>query len=277
VPAGKLRISAPVVFAHVVLARIVARFALVHPRVEVELVAEDRVVDPVEDNYDLVIRINPPADELLIGRRIVADTRMLVAPPGLAMPPAPGSEAEEPAVPAVVLSTARPGGTWSVTTSSGNVRGFVPMPVLRLSSLLMVREAVLEGAGAALLPGLLVERDVAAGRLVCWGKEAGPRVEVWARRCARFWTCFGDWTSRIRRRRAERLSRQPDRQTMTVDSSYPGSPTAQPESIVGDSISRSINAELSDLPCASSASDRVTPPPSACPSTKLNAARLGSS
>jgi DNA-binding transcriptional LysR family regulator len=180
VPAGKLRISAPVVFAHVVLARIVARFALVHPRVEVELVAEDRVVDPVEDNYDLVIRINPPADELLIGRRIVADTRMLVAPPGLAMPPAPGSEAEEPAVPAVVLSTARPGGTWSVTTSSGNVRGFVPMPVLRLSSLLMVREAVLEGAGAALLPGLLVERDVAAGRLVCWGKEAGPPVEVWA-------------------------------------------------------------------------------------------------
>lgn len=51
-------------------ARDAARFALAHPRVELELVAEDRIVDPVEDNYDLVIRINPPADELLIGRRM---------------------------------------------------------------------------------------------------------------------------------------------------------------------------------------------------------------
>ncbi len=41
------------------------------------------------------------------------------------------------------------------------------------------------------------------------------------------------------------------------------------------SISRS--AMLIDLPCASSASERVTPPPSALPSTKLNAPRSGSS
>jgi DNA-binding transcriptional LysR family regulator len=127
-----------------------------------------------------VIRINPPADELLIGRRIVADTRMLVASPGLPMPPVPGSEAQEQELPAVVLSTTRPAASWQVATSTGNVRAFIPMPVLRLSSLLIVREAVLEGAGVALLPGLLVARDVAAGRLACWGKDAGPPVEVWA-------------------------------------------------------------------------------------------------
>ena len=43
------------------------------------------------------------------------------------------------------------------------------------------------------------------------------------------------------------------------------------------SISRSSNAELSDLPCASSASDRVTPPPSAWLMTKFSAEMLGSS
>jgi DNA-binding transcriptional LysR family regulator len=181
-PAGKLRISAPVVFAHVTLARAAAGFALAYPRVEVELVAEDRIVDPVEDHYDLVIRINPPADELLIGRRIVADTRMLVASPELPMPPWSGSESEEQAsaLAAVMLSAARPGTNWTVATSAGETRAFFPTPVLRLSSLLMVREAVLAGAGAALLPGLLVERDVATGRLACWGKEAGPPVEIWA-------------------------------------------------------------------------------------------------
>jgi DNA-binding transcriptional LysR family regulator len=37
--------------------------------------------------------------------------------------------------------------------------------VLRLSALLMMRDAALAGAGAAMLPKLLVADDVAAGRL----------------------------------------------------------------------------------------------------------------
>lgn len=55
-----------------------------------------------------------------------------------------------------------------------------PEPVLRLSSLAMVRDAVLAGAGAALLPKMLVADDIAAGRLVAWGKQEGPPVEIWA-------------------------------------------------------------------------------------------------
>jgi hypothetical protein len=43
------------------------------------------------------------------------------------------------------------------------------------------------------------------------------------------------------------------------------------------STSRSSNAELSDLPCASSASERVTPPPSVLVMTKFKAEMLGSS
>jgi DNA-binding transcriptional LysR family regulator len=53
---GRLRISAPIVFAHVLLCQIAARFVLAYPQVELEVVAEDRVVDPVDDGYDLVIR-----------------------------------------------------------------------------------------------------------------------------------------------------------------------------------------------------------------------------
>jgi DNA-binding transcriptional LysR family regulator len=80
----------------------------------------------------------------------------------------------------VVLTAAASGAIWTVRTNGGAVSSLAPMPVLRLSSLLMVRDAVLEGVGAALLPRLLVERDVSAGRLVCWGTEEGPPVEIWA-------------------------------------------------------------------------------------------------
>jgi len=44
----------------------------------------------------------------------------------------------------------------------------------------MVRDAVLAGVGVTMLPMLLVEQDLAAGRLICWGTEAGPPVEIWA-------------------------------------------------------------------------------------------------
>ncbi|WNC93343.1 LysR substrate-binding domain-containing protein [Paraburkholderia sp. FT54] len=181
VPRGRLRISAPVVFAHVVLVRIATRFALAYPQVELEVIAEDRVVDPVEDGYDLVIRIDPPRDEQLVGRRILGDERLVVAAPTVSIPSGPAGEAGSLAlaVPAVVLAAASTDAIWSVRTEDG-LRALAPVPVLRLSSLLMVRDAVLDGVGAARLPRLLVEQDVAAGRLVCWGAEDGPPVEIWA-------------------------------------------------------------------------------------------------
>jgi DNA-binding transcriptional LysR family regulator len=177
---GRLRISAPIVFSHVVLCRIAARFALAYPQVEVEIVAEDRVVDPVDDGYDLVIRVDPQHDEQLVGRRIRDDERWLVATPTLLIPSNCKHDAGPIAVPAVLSTAATSGAFWNVRTESKDTKTFEPMPVLRLSSLLMVREAVLAGAGAAMLPRLLVEEDVMAGRLICWGKEEGSPVEIWA-------------------------------------------------------------------------------------------------
>jgi DNA-binding transcriptional LysR family regulator len=70
--------------------------------------------------------------------------------------------------------------TWRVRTPGGVEALVSPRPVLRLSSLLMVRDAVLAGAGAALLPKLLVSEDLEAQRLVLLGTQAGEPVGIWA-------------------------------------------------------------------------------------------------
>jgi DNA-binding transcriptional LysR family regulator len=53
-----------------------------------------------------------------------------------------------------------------------------PQPVLRLSSLMMVKDAVCAGAGAALLPWSVAGTLVQAGQLKLWG-EMGSEVELW--------------------------------------------------------------------------------------------------
>ncbi|CAG4904722.1 LysR family transcriptional regulator [Paraburkholderia saeva] len=179
VPRGRLRISAPVVFSHALLGPIAARFALAYPHVDLEVVADDRLIDPVDEGYDLVIRIDPAHDERLMGRRILEDERLVVASPTLAVPPALEHDEAELAVPAVVRTTMPTGTRWDMRTDDGRIRTLKPLPVLRFSSLLMARDAVLEGVGAALLPKLLVEQDVSTGRLACWGSVGAP-VEIWA-------------------------------------------------------------------------------------------------
>lgn len=183
-PKGRLRVSAPVVFAHVALPRIGARFALAYPEVQLEIVAEDRKVDPVEEGYDLIIRIDPSPDERLVGRGFLNDERLIVAPPGMSRP-IPGEDGDELGVRAVLLSVTPRGTLWRMSTGTEADIVLRPDPILRLSSLLMVRDAVLAGAGAALLPKLLVAEDIAAGRLAYWGTHAGPPVEIWALQSSR--------------------------------------------------------------------------------------------
>ncbi len=183
-PKGRLRVSAPVVFAHVALPRIGARFALAYPEVQLEIVAEDRKVDPVEDGYDLIIRIDPSPDERLVGRRFLNDERLIVAPPGVPRP-IPGADGDELAVRAVLLSATSTGALWRMKSGTEADIVLRPNPILRLSSLLMVRDAVLAGAGAALLPKLLVAEDIESGKLAYWGTHAGPTVEIWALQSSR--------------------------------------------------------------------------------------------
>lgn len=172
-PRGRLRISAPLLFSQVVLGRLAAEFALCNPEVKIEVTLEDRNVDMVEEGYDLVIRVNPDPNETLIGRCFLRDRRVIVAPPSLALP------GEGQAVPAVLLGTTGVPQSWRLRGADGVVM-LRPEPVLRLSSLFMVRDAVRTGIGAALLPLSMISKDLANGQLTVWGEFEAPEIELWA-------------------------------------------------------------------------------------------------
>lgn len=159
-------------FSQTAMGRLAARFALDYPEVRLEVTTDDRQVDMIEEGYDLVIRVNPRPDESLIGRAFLHDRLVVVAAPSLVWPPA-GS-----AVRAVVRGSADPSGSWNVVTTSGRSTIAVD-PILSLSSMVMVRDAVRQGVGAARLPLSLVSHDLAAGRLTAWADVDEPETALW--------------------------------------------------------------------------------------------------
>ncbi|MBB4128213.1 DNA-binding transcriptional LysR family regulator [Xanthomonas translucens] len=172
-PRGRLRVAAPLLFSQVALGRLAAAFQALHPQVQIEAVSEDRVADLVEEHFDVAIRISPRKDSVLVGRCFAKDRMVLAAAPGIELPN--GRKGETVRVPAVVTPSYRDGELWSV---QGGQLVVEPQPVLRLSSLLTVRDAVSAGAGVAMLPQSLIGHLLDKGELVAWG-AAGDEVELW--------------------------------------------------------------------------------------------------
>lgn len=69
-PRGTLRLTSPVIFASLHLAPALETFLARHEEVEVELNATDRVVDLVEEGYDLAIRITDSPSQNMVARKI---------------------------------------------------------------------------------------------------------------------------------------------------------------------------------------------------------------
>jgi DNA-binding transcriptional LysR family regulator len=172
-PRGTLRISAPLLFCQLAMGKLAAEFAVKYPAVRLEVTTEDRPVDMVEEGYDLVIRVNPNPDETLVGRAFLRDRLVVVASPAVARP-----ADENVTVPAVVRGTSDQATSWDLKTAAGTSRITVD-PVLRFSSMIMVRDAVRIGVGVGRLPISLVSHDLAAGRLVHWGDVDGPEITLW--------------------------------------------------------------------------------------------------
>jgi len=172
VPRGLLRISAPLLFSQVAMGKLAAEFAMKFPDVRLEVTTEDRPVDMVEEGYDLVIRVNPDPDEALVGRAFLRDRLVVVAGPDLVRP------TDGSAVPAIVRGAGAGTEAWKVANATGRSTIMVD-PVLGLSSMIMVRDAVRAGVGVARLPVSLVGPDLAAGRLVRWGDIDGPEIALW--------------------------------------------------------------------------------------------------
>jgi DNA-binding transcriptional LysR family regulator len=170
-PRGHLRVASTILFSQLAMGRIGAEFCAAYPEVTIEVVAEDRLVDLVEEQFDVAIRINPSADSSLVGRCFAKDRLVVVAAPTVPIL-APGGVRQ---VPGIVASSFQPT-HWNL--DDGHLI-LEPVPRLRFSSFLMIRDAAVAGGGVALIPQSIAWNQLARGELVQWGTVSGAEPALW--------------------------------------------------------------------------------------------------
>lgn len=81
-PSGSLRINAPMSLGTMHLSSVVAEFMSRYPKLRVELVLNDRFVDPLEEGFDLTIRVGEPSYATsLVSLEIAPSQRVVCASP----------------------------------------------------------------------------------------------------------------------------------------------------------------------------------------------------
>lgn len=166
VPTGKLRLNVPRPAARLLLGPMLARFAARYPRVQVELVTDDGLIDIVRDGFDAGIRF---------GETVAAD--MIAVPVGAPQPfvvvaaPAYLAAHGTPQAPRELLAHACigrrfPSGRQYAWEFAQGVSVAVAGPLVFDDDELMLG-AARDGAGLAYVYEADARADIAAGRLVC--------------------------------------------------------------------------------------------------------------
>lgn len=165
-PVGRLRINAPFSFGLLHLASQWGGFMERYPDVDLEVTLSDRLVDVVEEGYDLVIRISRLQDSSLVHRRLATTRIVLCASPEyLARHGRPASVEDIARHPVIAYSYAAQGDVWRFDTPDG-LREVLTRPRMQTNNGDTCRAVALAHQGLVLQPDFLVGRDLAAGRLV---------------------------------------------------------------------------------------------------------------
>ncbi|UPG92147.1 LysR family transcriptional regulator [Luteibacter aegosomaticola] len=164
-PTGLLRITAPLSFGVLHLAPLWAKFTAEHAQIALDITLSDRVVDLVEEGFDLAVRISRLPNSTLVSRQL-GMTRML-----LCASPAYLATRGTPLVPADLASHALLAYSywpdeWQFTTTEGKIERVAIKPLIRSNNGDTSRIAALAGQGITLQPDFIVGDDVREGRLI---------------------------------------------------------------------------------------------------------------
>lgn len=165
-PRGLLKVRAPISLGSAHLGRTIADFLTRFPEVKLELTLNDFFADPTELGFDVSIAIASNDRAPMPGARAIGrmERAMIAAPRYLKRYGEPVTVPDLKRHNCLIYNRGQLPAEWRLMSATGEktIRVFGDC---QCNNSLVLREALLEGAGIGLLPSFLVADDIAAGSL----------------------------------------------------------------------------------------------------------------
>ncbi|MGE0715462.1 MAG: LysR family transcriptional regulator, partial [Alphaproteobacteria bacterium] len=165
-PAGRLAITAPIVFGRLHVLLVVEAFLAAHPAVDVRLALSDRVLDLIDEGIDVAVRIGPIADAGMLATRVGEVARIVCAAPAyLAARGTPRTPDDLAAHDCIAFSAAPVPDPWRFLKPGG---GEVVVPVrvrLAVSMAEAAMDAVVAGLGVTRVLAYQADAALRAGEV----------------------------------------------------------------------------------------------------------------
>jgi DNA-binding transcriptional LysR family regulator len=171
---GRLRISAPRTFADADIGASLVDFAVDHPDLTLDVVADDRFVDLVEEGFDIAIRITRLEDSGLIARKLGPFRILVCASPAFIEDHGPLNDPTDLArLPCILDTNGRSLSNWRFQRADGSQFTVNVNVRMEVNSPMMAMRAAIGGLGVTMLPDFVAKSALDSGELVSLFEENG--------------------------------------------------------------------------------------------------------
>lgn len=178
-PRGRLRLTAPLTFGTIEIAPALNGFAASFPQIELDVSFSDRVVNLVDEGFDLAVRVGQPDDSSMIARKL-CDVRIVVigSPAYLEHRGEPQTPGDLSRFDCIIDTNFRDPDRWPFRDAGGDPVSVGVGGRIRYSNAEACLKAAEAGLGLACVPSFIAGEAVRTGRMrrVLHSFEADPYV-----------------------------------------------------------------------------------------------------
>ncbi|AMO97605.1 bacterial regulatory helix-turn-helix, lysR family protein [Collimonas fungivorans] len=167
-PSGVLRINAPMAFGTLELTQWLPQFILANPQLKVDLVCNDRLVDIIEEGFDVALRLTRALpDSTLVAKRLASCGILLAAAPDYlkrhGVPQQPADLAQHNCL---TYTLAQKPNEFLFQAADGSEHAVTVRGNLQANTGIALRSAALAGLGIAATSSFIVHDDLRRGDLL---------------------------------------------------------------------------------------------------------------
>ena len=168
-PRGTIRIACPITLAQSTLSTVLPLFMAKYPQVKIDMRVRNRVVDLVEEGFDLALRVRPTAQDsaTLVVKNFGLSGALLVASPlQLQRQGVAKTVADLNRLDTVAMAATDGKAHWRLLGPKGEDQVHQHQPLCVVDDLLTLQCLVVAGSGMCVLPDCMCHEDLRMGRLV---------------------------------------------------------------------------------------------------------------